>query len=591
MLRDPFSLLLYRLCLLGCLLGLAATFYLVSGWAGYVGSLVPNVALAGVLIFAAAYFLYIFFVLLLDKSWLGFLLWFLILLVLAMEIVLGLVPPTARDELTHHLAVPKLYASAGKIYEIPFDSPSYYPMLLDMLFTPWVKWRWDFAPKLLHGLFGFLTGLLLYGYLARRLSPTYGLLGFLLFVSTPAIARLSNWAYVDLGLVFYSTASLLCLWRWTEDKNLHAWLLLAGLSAGFAAATKPNGLLALLLLFFVLAWNLGRESKNAIRVRVYHLALFLLLAFIPLSPWLLRNFVWTGNPLFPFFPSFFGSGSGGDGGGTALGIFARRHLLYGESGWEIAALPLRIFFSGQDDSPEYFDGVLNPILILFLPWAFRGKWVKEKNIFFAFALLYFLFAFFLADLRIRYILPIVPPLVILLVYGIHNVYLRIVRPSLLFAALILLATLNVVYLWNHFHKVAPLGYLSGEESRDAYLARMLPEYPALRFVNHELPADARIYFIFMGRRVYYCERAYFYDGSDNPWVLLRMIQNAQSGDHIKARFVERGLTHLLVREELLSRFFGDNLTPLQRRVWDFFATQHLRVLYRHRGYSLFQIYC
>jgi hypothetical protein len=600
MLPDRFSLFLYRICVLGCLLGLAATVYLLSGWAGYVGSPIPNVALAGVLVFAGAYFLYIFFVLLLDRSRLGFLLWLSILLVLALEIALGLLPPTARDELTHHLAVPKLYASVGKIYEIPFDSPSYYPMLLEMLFTPWVKWRWDFIPKLIHGLFGFLTGVLLYLYLAHRLSPIYGLLGFLFFVSTPAVARLSNWAYVDLGLLFYSAASLLCLLQWIEARELpnpqssirdprFRWLLLAGLSAGFAASTKPNGLLVLLLLFFVVAWNSAREPKNAVTVTFHSLTLFLLLALIPLSAWLVRNFVWTGNPFFPFFSSFFGAGRAEEARGTALSILTRRHLLYGESGWEIAALPLRIFFSGQDDNPQYFDGVLNPILILFLPWAFKGKWVKEKKTFFAFALLYFLFAVFLTDLRIRYLLPVVPPLVILLVYGIHNVYLRIVRPSLLFAALILLATLNGVYLSNYFHKVSPMAYFSGEETRDAYLTRMLPEYPALQFANHQLPAGARIYFIFMGRRVYYCDCAYFYDG-DNPWVLLRMIQSAQSGDHIRARFVERGLTHLLLREELLRRFFDNNLTPLQQRVWDSFAMHHLRILYSDRGYSVYQIH-
>ena len=340
--EERFSLLFYRTCLIGCLLGLTATLYFLSGLAGFVGSPVTNVPIVGILIFTAAYFVYVLFIPLLDKSRLGFLLWLLILLVLVAEVPLGLVPPTARDELTHHLAVPKLYASAGRIYEIPFDYPSYYPMLLEMLFTPWVKWRWDFIPKLIHGLFGFLTGLLLYGYLARRLSHIYGLLGFLFFVSTPAILRLSNWAYVDLGLVFYSTASLLCLLQWIEPRKipaLHAsrftpqgsWLVLAGLSAGFAAATKPNGLVVLLLLFFVLALISGRESKNATRVTVYHLSLFLLFAFIPISPWLGRNFVWTGNPLFPFLTSFLGGGSSGDVAGASVGVLARRHLLYGES--------------------------------------------------------------------------------------------------------------------------------------------------------------------------------------------------------------------------------------------------------------------
>ena len=53
-------------------------------------------------------------------------------------------------------------------------------------------------------------------------------------------------------------------------------------------------------------------------------------------------------------------------------------------------LPLRLFFFGRDDDPQYFDGVLGPSLILLLPWAFKGKWLEEKKLLMSFALLFFL---------------------------------------------------------------------------------------------------------------------------------------------------------------------------------------------------------
>ncbi|MFQ5903024.1 MAG: phospholipid carrier-dependent glycosyltransferase, partial [Candidatus Binatia bacterium] len=311
--QDRFSLLLYRTCLLGFFLGLTATLYFLGGVSGHIGSPLLNIATAAVLILAAVFFLYIFFVLMPDKSRLGFLIWLLILLVLSVEVVLGLVPPTARDELTHHLAVPRLYVKAGRILEIPFAPYSYYPGLVDMLYTPFIKWGWDSVPKLIHGLFGFLTGLLLYAYLARRLSPVYGLLGLFFFIFTPAILRLSNWAYVDLGLIFYSTASLLCLLQWKEAIETKRWLVLAGLSAGFALAIKPNGLLVFFLLFLFLTFLLGRERERSLREIVSLIFLFLILAFIPFSPWALKNLIQTGNPLFPLLAGFFGGRSGGGG--------------------------------------------------------------------------------------------------------------------------------------------------------------------------------------------------------------------------------------------------------------------------------------
>ncbi len=516
----------------------------------------------------------------------------MILALLALEIVLGLVPPTARDELTHHLLLPRLYVRAGRIFDLPFALYSYYPMLLDMLYTPWLRWGWDWAPKLVHGLFGFLTALLIYAYLAHRLSAVYGLLGFFFYLSTPIILRLGNLAYVDLGLVFYSTAALLCLLFYLEETGAARWLVLAGLSAGFAMATKPNGLLGFLLLALLFAFALGKEKGRGGSWMLSRLFFFGLLALAAFSPWAVKNLLETGNPLFPFFPGLLGGAAGGDGGDgdvAGLSIIETRRLLYGENWFQIAALPVRLFFSGRDDAPQYFDGVLSPLLILFLPWAFKGKWEREKRLFFGFAVFYLLYALFLGSLRIRYILPIVPPLVILAVYGVHNIYLRIVHPLFLYAALALLVGLNGVYLWDYFQAVAPLGYLAGRESRAAYLERTLPDYPAFQYVNARLPAAARIYLLFMGRRAYYCERDYFHDWGDNPALLLHVIQGAKSGDDIASRLRARGLTHLLAREDLLKRFLDNNLKPAEAKALDAFARAHLTRLYQDGRYSVYQI--
>src|SRR3990167_7954780 len=590
MAQDQFSTLLYRTSVCGSLLGATATLYFLGGISGYIGNPFLNAAAGAAVLLAALYFLYVFLVYLPDKSLLGSLLWLLILLVLGAEIVLGFLPPTARDELTHHLAIPRLYVKAGRILEVPFALYSYYPMLLDMLYMPWVRWGWDSMPKLIHGLYGFLTALLLYAYLARRLSPIYGLLGFFLFIFTPAILRLSTWAYVDLGVTFYSTASLLCLLRWVEAREIRnsqssirdfhsRWLMLAGLSAGFALATKPNGMLVFLLLFFVLAFLMARRVHGDGVGKVTSQALlFVFLALVSLSPWLLKNLAWTGNPLFPFFTGFLGGG-GAPGGEPGLGLLDRRRLLYGESWWQISTLPLRVFFFGRDDRPQYFDGVLNPMLILFLPWAFKGKWAEEKKVLFGFSVFYFLYAAFLVELRIRYILPVVPPLVILLVYGIHNIYLRIVRPSVLFTAIVLLVALNGIYLGYHLRTVSPGAYLLGRESREVYLSRMLPEYPAIRYINQQLSSGAKIYFLFIGRRVYYCQRAYFHDGGEYPAVFLQIIRGAQNGEEVLAGLQKKGITHLLVRVDLILRFLANNFTQRDGEIWSQFQARHLKLLF------------
>ncbi len=54
----------------------------------------------------------------------------LILIVICSIVLLSLVPPVSKDELVHHLAVPKLYLKHGGMIEIPFMPFSYYPMNL-----------------------------------------------------------------------------------------------------------------------------------------------------------------------------------------------------------------------------------------------------------------------------------------------------------------------------------------------------------------------------------------------------------------------------------------------------------------------------
>jgi len=383
---------------------------------------------------------------------------------------------------------------------------------------------------------------------------------------------------------------LLCL-LWWYDTQQPRWLILAGLSVGFALSTKPNGLLVFFLLCLAVVFLLGKTyQKNIYKVCGWTL-LFLFFASIPFSPWGIKNLIQTDNAFFPAFAGFFSSvGEGSSGGGAGVGIFGKRALLWGESWWEIVALPIRVFFTGRDDEAQHFDGVLSPMLILFLPWAFKGKWGEEKKLMFSFVVFYFLYALFLVDLRIRYLLPMVAPLVILLVYGVHNIYLRILHPSILVGGVILLLAFNGVYLWNYFQSVSPLGFLSGKESRESFLNRMLPDYAAVQYINQKLPSTAKIYFIFMGRRVYYCLRDYFHDPGDHAWSLVRMIQEAQSERGVKTKLEEKGLTHLLVRDELLQRFLRNNLSSEKQKLWESFVALHLRGLFRDQRYSLYQVH-
>jgi hypothetical protein len=184
-----------------------------------------------------------------DRRTVTFLLYMTIFGFVITELLLNLTPPISRDALIHHLAIPKLWLRHGGFYEIPWADFSYFPMNVDLLYLISLYFKNDIAPKFIHFIFGLGTGLLVYNYLKNRLSKNWGLLGFLVFFSTPVIIRLSTTAYVDLGMTFFTTAIILAFVRWRDGNYKDTkWLVLSAVCMGLAAGSKYNAMIAWLFL-------------------------------------------------------------------------------------------------------------------------------------------------------------------------------------------------------------------------------------------------------------------------------------------------------------------------------------------------------
>ena len=526
--------------------------------------------------------------------------------------ILCLVPPTSRDALIHHLQIPKLYLQHGGIYEIPALKFSYYPMNLDLLYLWALSFGNDILPKYIHMLFGFGTALLLYWYIKKRLSKTYALLGSLFFLSIPIIVKLSVTIYVDLGLIFFSTAALLSLFHWIEGgKKKYNALILAGICCGLAIGTKYNGLLVLFLLTLFIPLLVLRSTKNrkkSSRKAMQAAALFFLTALLIASPWLIRNTIWTGNPFYPLYDSVFNpqavtAAVESSTDNAIRGVFATRHILYGENLGQLLLLPVRIFFEGADDNPQFFDGRLNPFLLILPLLAFFQRstatsQVKlEKITLAAFCILYFLFAFNIGVLRIRYLTPMVPFLVILSMYGLHNVQVLTKKyftsQSATYIAILIPVTImlsgNAAYIFKQFKSISPFSYISGQLSRDDYLYKYRPEYKVMQYANTHLPESAKILCIFMGWRGYYLNKQHVFDYHSNHDLLLSWIKEPDiTIVTVLKRLQKKNISHILLREDLTIQW-TQHLSTSQQRVWAMLTQKHLSVLTSYSGYTLFQI--
>ena len=114
---------------------------------------------------------------------------------------------------------------------------------------------------------------------------------------------------------------------------------------------------------------------------------------------------------------------------------------------------------------------------------------------------------------------------------------------------------------SYFREAAPLGYLFGSESRDAYLSRVLPEYSAFHYINQQTAAERRkfIFSLLAGERIIATEN-YFHDGGDLPGFLLAAIRDAKP-EQIEQSLKKKTLPTCMVREDLLADFLNQQSHP------------------------------
>ncbi|MFH1103004.1 MAG: glycosyltransferase family 39 protein [Pseudomonadota bacterium] len=547
-----------------------------------------------------------------DKLYTSSLLSVLFLLAATITI-LASVPPISRDALTHHLAIPKLYLKHGGIYEIPDRPFSYYPMNLDLLYLFPLSFGNDIIPNLIHFSFALMTAWLIYNYLKKRTDSIHGLIGALFFLSIPVIVKLSITAYVDLGLIFFSTAALLFLFRWRETSKKN-WLILSAVMCGLAMGIKYNGLISFMLLMsFVPIIYLGKTRKRLFdqcKSLGYGL-LFSLIAIIIFSPWMVRNYIWTKNPVYPLFSDRFQSSRVTDSdtdpknikekSPSNLAPFAIRKVVYQESWWKIALVPIRIFFEGQDDNPKLFDGKLNPFLCLLplLALLFRsgndGFPKTEKKILALFSVLFLFISFFLADMRIRYIGPILPPLVILSMIGLfqikkvlsEHVYKQNkgVISILVFLSLVFLFLINFLYIAKQLGHLEPIPYITGSINRNEYIEKYWPEYAAIRYLNENISTDSKILALFIGDRGYYFEREIFFGKNE----LQKNINKSESPRSILMFFKRFDISYILVREDLFINWIQTSFNDEAKTNFLVLFQHHLKPVFSKAGFKIFQV--
>jgi len=209
-------------------------------------------------------------------------------------------PITDADGTGYHVPVLKWWLEAHTLIELPTILPSYWPMGSEMVMgLGFAVWS-DTSVKMIHWAFGVLTLVSLYAAGNLLTDPVGGLTAatLLLAFSFPEF----SWAYIDLGVAFCVATSTLAVIHWLQSGEVR-WLRTAALCAGFAGSFKLTLVVFGLSLIAISVPTLWRwTSPRGLLFEVFRLTA---LATIPIAPWLLRAWMLTGNPVYPFLSFVF----------------------------------------------------------------------------------------------------------------------------------------------------------------------------------------------------------------------------------------------------------------------------------------------
>jgi len=524
-------------------------------------------------------------------------------IVLLFALLQALAPPWDYDGLMYHLQGPRLFLQAGRIVPLPENWLTFYPFLVEMLFSLGLAFGSDSFAKLVHLIFAVLLVIATYRAAERFIGRKYAWLAVAILVGIPIFPIWAGFAYSDMAWALYEFLAVYAVLIWIAHRQACAeedaepddrshpseWglLALAGVLMGFALGTKYMALGGAGVLGLVILWQSRRDGW---RVIVRNAAVYGLTALLVGSPWYLKNWLWTGNPVYPFLIS-----PGGDvGERVALwleymnGFGAPRTLL------GYLSLPLLLYtqhyrfgtFLGSIEIPS----ILFP-LALFYPLTRR---TPALNALAAWTLLRFI-VWALGAQQTRFLLPLFPALSLLAAYVLVELAGRlkgstgrILVRGLGFGVL----TIALVYSILFFMSVRPLGVVLGTETREAFLRRQIPLFTMQEYIQTNLPQEARVWMLWDGRG-YYCDARCVADIDQSRWTQLAM--HSWDVNQAAVELKDKGATHLLISKQDANFVAQFDRSGLQLRAQEFLYDQFLPVcgktLISDEYYDLVELTC
>jgi hypothetical protein len=491
----------------------------------------------------------------------------LFLAAMALLLIRAATPPHVYDEAIYHLPVTLEFVTHGRIFPDFNNSMGNQPFLIHMIYALCLMAGSDIAAKLFSLGLSIATALALYGFCERYVTRRVAAFAVLAFFAAGMVVEVAATTRVDVtvaGMLFVTTYAMI--------NYLHtgqrSWLWTSALLAGFSLGVKHSAALWLLLVgvMYVIESLLKRRTSldNMLKYGIGYVVIALAVA----SPWYAKNYVWFGNPFYPFF-----TGEVASYGPEGLRYFnsederkldahfavvrkenprvvkvaeeaitrsasmqLERHPM---RPWEIFVHPNTYLMSEMRHYPNYLFLVL-PLSLFMI----RQRWLVWLLVL---SVCYFVMATWSSWIA-RYLLPAYPALTILAAYTLVTASERLKQKTAVLRLLplyLVLIALTIV-ITTSFRSLAHRNYLSfiaGATSRHDFMRGFDYSYP-VDFINSELPADAHV--MSVGTQMLYgLQRPYL---SDETWYTTkwrRLLVHNDSLEDVHQDLKRQGVNYIL----------------------------------------------
>jgi 4-amino-4-deoxy-L-arabinose transferase-like glycosyltransferase len=411
-------------------------------------------------------------------------------------------PPTGAewDAVAYHLADPAQFILHHRVFSIPTEHHSNFPLLIEMLYTAGLLFNGYALANMMHLVCSISCVLAVFGYTAFRVGTRYGMCAALALAATPVVFWESTVGYVEMGLSMFTTLSAIMLVRALSAdetgaaQKTNSLLRLSGLLMGCALGVKYLALIpAFLSVVIILA--ITRDFKK--------LLAFAVIASIVGCPWYVKNAIVTHNPVYPYFYKVF-TGSKYWSADIAKGYEAEqqrfgqphslkqppvfvRNLL--QAPWDLLTLTENYSNPGEDNILVRVTGTifaLNGLLI------FQRKLRKDTALLLLLALAQLAGWFMVAQVG-RYVLNVLPLLAITGAAGAAGLASSGAAGKIGKALALGLVTVQTMALLAMLYLLdmpivnvsipGTLAAIKSEEATKAYLTRHLDNFPVFDYLN------------------------------------------------------------------------------------------------------------